>query len=311
MKEAPRAGRDRWRAYLAPAARRIEESGRRLRRNLYRMRHGKRAAASGISLMICGARRSGTSSLLHHLSEHPEIRMLYGRDFRGPDGLDSGSPLDTPFAALRADPEFQSRMRETVAPFAGHYAHIGWRMDYAMYFPHVLFNLVEQLPDLRLLFALRNPTDATYSVWCRGRERGLEADFETFLGMREEIRPPSDDRAHWARFYDRVDQIPEPVVRSIYDPFIARCLRLFPRERVHVYPFERFVSDPASTLSEVLAFLGLDPHHRFRTLGEIRSASRKPGEMAPATRARLLDFFSSWNRELVQRLGWPRETWET
>ena len=234
--------------------------------------------------------------------------MLWGRDFPSDEALGDGLTLDAMYTSLAAAPGFAQRDRAVVEPHAGRYAFLGWRMDYSMYFPHVLLNLAETLPDVKILFSLRNPVDATYSVWCRRRERGAEESFESFLGMRADA-PEHAEPQHWAQFYEHPKQVPAAVQRSIYATGVLRCLALFPRAQVHVVPFERLTRETAQTMASILEFLGLDPGYRFTRLGEVRSPSHKPEPMSAETRSRLLEFYAPFNAALIERLDWPRDTW--
>src|SRR3989304_2195765 len=53
-----------------------------------------------LNLMICGARRSGTTSLEYYLSEHPQIEFGSIDDYLPYGDPDIGYPYDSPFTAL-------------------------------------------------------------------------------------------------------------------------------------------------------------------------------------------------------------------
>lgn len=93
------------------------------------------------------------------------------------------------------------------------------------------------LPDVRLVFMLRDPVARAYSqYWHLLKTCRTAQDFEKTLVRDRSI-----------------------VLGSTYAPHIARYHAVFGRERVHVVLFEDFVREPAATLERVTRFLGAEP----------------------------------------------------
>ena len=77
-------------------------------------------------------------------------------------------------------------------------------------------------------------------------------------------------------------------------------MSLFPREQVLILRSEDLLTDPATTLNEVLQFLNL-PSWELR---EYRKYNYSPGQaMDAATRKRLVEYFEPHNRRLYEYLG--------
>jgi hypothetical protein len=265
-------------------------------KGLLRRKRATRPTTDRINLMICGARRSGTTSLEHYLQEHPEIGFLTAPDLEPIGGVPRGLPFNSPFTAMTTGPDVADEYRRAVAAVAGRTPCIAWRAVYAMWFPHIVFNIAEQLPGTRLLFSLRNPVDTAYSVYCRRLARGETRTFEELIRI------------------DRLDSAPSEVGqilhRGFYEPALRLFHRLFPPDRILVYPFEDIVNRPAETMARVLRFLDLDDSYRFERLGTVKSASVKPAPMAPETRARLHELYAPYNARLFELLGWPADLWQ-
>lgn len=92
------------------------------------------------------------------------------------------------------------------------------------------------IPDARLIVSLRNPADRAYSVYLGHMREGRES------------RAVADVLTPGNHAYDR----------SFYYERLKRWYELFPREQIHVIVFEEFAADPARTMREMLAFLGVD-----------------------------------------------------
>ena len=94
------------------------------------------------------------------------------------------------------------------------------------------------LPDVKLVFLLRDPVNRAYShYWHLVRTGRAVFAFEHALRLAPELI----------------------VQRGLYRDQLERWLAAFPREQVHIAFFEDFVTDPASVINAVCTFLGLPP----------------------------------------------------
>jgi hypothetical protein len=251
-----------------------------------------------LNLMILGARRSATSSLLYYLQEHPEIQFLSNEDFNPIGGVNVSFPYNNPFTAITGRDAIMDKYKSVLPKQMKHVKYIAFRAVFSIYFPHVLFNLAEHVPDLKILMSLRNPADATYSVFCRRLEDDPSLSFEKELKMSDSgfvFHKPSD--------------VPNFISRGIYYPGIHMIYQLFPPQQIHIVSFEDLTKRTKETMQGILRFLELDEKFRFKRLSQIKGASKKPGPMAPETRQRLDEFFDPYNRKLFDLLGLPGDKW--
>ncbi len=94
----------------------------------------------------------------------------------------------------------------------------------------------ELIPDVKLVFMIRNPVDRTYSHYLHPVNTGRAT--KTF--EQEIIHGPSN-------LY----------LRSLYKPQLERYFRLFPRDQIKVVLFERFVEETQTVVDEVCSHLGV------------------------------------------------------
>ncbi len=205
--------------------------------------------------IIGGAMKSGTSSLHLLLHELPDVFMprpeLFYFDvddveqhpefFSGPDGA-------------WAMPRFAFRNDKYFARYASYFqdapatALTGEDSTTYLASGRAPRRIRAALPDVRLIFLLRDPAQRTYShYWHLVRSGRATAGFE------ETLRTTPGTLLQ----------------RSVYRPQVERYLELFPRDQLRFVLFEEFVEDPLATLRSVATFLGIrvpdmlpaPPHH--------------------------------------------------
>jgi hypothetical protein len=202
------------------------------------------------NLFIIGAPKCGTTSLHRYLDQHPRISMSRVKEpkffltdgmrphHRGPgdDRACRGYVVDrTAYEALFEYP-----------PGPGGYS--GESSPYYLWDPLAASRIHESVPDARLVAVLREPTLRAYSNWADLREQGREKlDFASALVAEEERR-----QLDWEPFWLYREL-------GLYGRQLSRLFTVFPREQVLVLLAEDLAREPDGSVSEVFAFLGLDP----------------------------------------------------
>lgn len=193
------------------------------------------------TFLIGGAQKSGTTTLHHYLGAHPDIFIP-----RRPQELHFFD-LDRNYA-------------RGVHWYANHFtsatpAHraIGQTSPLYLYAREVPARIAALLPDVKLIFILRNPVDRAYSHYWHEIKNGRETlDFEAALAI-EEKRIASGDDAR--RSFSYVD-------RGRYAAQLQRYLGYFPRERILVLRMEDLARDTERILDECAHFLEVEPRGR-------------------------------------------------
>ena len=278
---------------------------------LNRLRRRK-GGTDQLNLLLCGAQRSGTSSLRAYLESHPEIGFLDDEDLVI-DGDDVGYPFASPVIAnsrLGDDPD---TYRKISARLSGRHRYIAAKHPYFMVQPQVPLNIARQLPDARLLFVLRNPIEAAYSAYRNGLAGGRRSgSFEENIKLSLEAGAEDGSqsrRGKWLKHFANPDWLPLLVDRGFYHDYLLRFHAVIDPAKIHVIRFEDLTRDTAGTMAKVLEFLELDPSHSFRKLDKVHNSSPSIEPMNGDTRAFLEDIYRDSNQKLFEMLGWDDNSW--
>ncbi|MGC1273668.1 MAG: sulfotransferase domain-containing protein [Planctomycetaceae bacterium] len=113
------------------------------------------------------------------------------------------------------------------------------------YLPWVPERIQAYLPNVKLIWILREPVARTYSSFWHAASRGNEwLSFEKAIEG-EERRVRKDIHKGYVR-------------RGLYADQVEQYLRFFPQEQMLFLLFEEMVADPEAVVNRALAFLGSD-----------------------------------------------------
>jgi hypothetical protein len=240
-----------------------------------------------VAFVIGGAQKGGTTALDGLLRAHPGVAMAsikepkwFDDDRRFGDGPRIGD-----YHAL-FDPAEPGRLRGEATP-----TYCWW--------PSAAARIRDYNPAMRWILLLRDPAERAYSQWNmrRTRETGLASfdaaiDEELRRGAATPVRQPAGTNY---------------LSRGFYATQVNRLLALFPREQILLLRSDRFRADPAGTLREVHAFLGLAAHPPAAPAEAWVGAYAEP--LPAATRGKLVAVFADEIRELERMTGWNLADW--
>ena len=205
------------------------------------------------NLFIIGAPKSGTTSLYHYLSGHPEIYMS---DVKEPGYFARDLTAETPDNTMRYGDDEAAYLALFAA--AGDVRYAGEASVRYLY-SHDAPTLIHAVqPDARILVMLRNPIETAHSLHTHMVAGGAEdiAEFEQALAAEPDRhagrRLPPTANPRLATYRDRAS----------YGEQLPRWFKTFGRDHVHVSVFEEFVSQPAAGFRAVLEFLEVDPDYQ-------------------------------------------------
>ena len=286
-----------------------------------------------IDLMIVGAQKAGTTSLIRYLGMHPKVCIhkqteltffLLDEEF--------GLGYDKAFKKYYCDCQDESSV--IMAKNVG-----------IMYWPDAVKRLKEHNPEMHLVAILRNPVDRAYSAYWFARRNGWES-LETFeQGIDAEPIRLKEDTFKWRQcaYLDR----------GIYHRQIAFILEHFRRNQVHIFIFEDFKKNPDDVCRKIYNLFGLDSHSSInansyynkaaiaRSEGiarflnsdnpikrfvrsllrddiaffikkKVKKINKKnfiPPPMNPETRMRLIEYFKEYNHTLGETIGFDSSPW--
>jgi hypothetical protein len=190
-----------------------------------------------VDIMIVGAGRSGTSSLLRQLGQHPGLRAQ-----TTPEITWFSDPQD-----VEADPDILSQAYWSVQA-DDPVLRVG-KAAGLMYEPAGLARLRATSPGAQLAVILREPVERTRSAYWYGRAKGLEPldSFEDAVWA----DPARFDGSPTGRELAYLDW-------SHYARYLSGLFDAFGRERVHVIFLDEFVADPRRAVDGLMQAVSLD-----------------------------------------------------
>ncbi len=259
---------------------------------------------AGPTFIIIGAARAGTTGLYTYLKQHPQVFMSPHKetnffsyegcalDYQGP-GRDYVNNSITELA------DYQRIFAE-----AGGARARGEASPLYLYEPQTPERIKAHLPEAKLIAILRNPVEQVYSHFLYARRQMIEPleDIAAALDAEEErVAARWQPVFHYARFPRYFEQL-------------SRYRAAFPEEQLRVYLYEDFEADPLSVLSDIFAFIDVDPSfrpdvsYRPNAGGNPRNHALQSLVMEPSLatkaaaavlpmewRARIRDAISAWN----------------
>ncbi len=247
-------------------------------------------------VIIVGAQRAGTTSLLRYLDQHPQVRrslkkevhyfdVNHHRGERWYRGHFPRVPAGAGLCVLESSP-------------------------YYLFHPRAPERIARLLPDVKLIALLRDPVERALSHYFHEVRRGREelAPLEAFRA--EAGRLAGEEEKLWAddRYVSRPHRRFSYQARGVYAPQLRRFEPWLRSGQLRVVQSEELYAQPAAVLADLFGFLGVDaafrcPDLRPRNVGGNREA------VASEVTEHLTRFFEPHNADLEDFLGrsfdWP------
>jgi len=179
--------------------------------------------------MVIGAAKCATTTICSLLGRHPDVFMVackepqfFNRDDIFARGFDWYESLyaEAGCKTMRGEGSNASTMKEL--------------------YPHALPRIAAYAPDLKLIYAVRDPFERIESYWVEKRSHGTNA---VHFNFNKAVRVNRD----WL------------VDSSNYLAQIDAYRRVYGDERIHVVFYEDFKADPQAVMRGCFEFLGVDP----------------------------------------------------
>lgn len=263
--------------------------------------------------LLIGAKRGGTTSAYFHVLTHPHVLHLFPSATLLPKRRDTKG---THFFSTEYDrgtrwyySHFPSRARRAAALASTGAAHVaGEASPYYLFHPLAAQRAAAEVPDAKLLVALRDPVERTWSHFREQTRNGIETlSFEEAL----EAEPGrlGDDAQRLLTdpaFVSRAHEHQSYATQSAYAASLRRWLEHYPRERVHVWASEDYYADADATVRGICRFLGL-PDRALPAIAPLNPAPRSGmrEETRQALRARFADDVEEVQELLGRRMPWP------
>jgi hypothetical protein len=199
---------------------------------------------------IVGAQKAGTTAFWKMLSQHPEIFLptlkepMYWTVKDWPEGLSYIIP-----AVKDAD------IYASLFQMGEGFRAIGEASTMYLPCPWVAERLHKNLPSLKIICILRDPTERAFSHYLKHVRDGQRL----LTNLTEEIWYVENrlfGSKRWEFGYVPV---------GLYYKQITRYLEYFPREQIKIYLYEELCDNPAEIIRDVCLFLGIDTEFKVNT----------------------------------------------
>lgn len=198
------------------------------------------------TFILAGAPKAGTTSLWHYIKSHPQVGMGF---------------LKEPMFFTQASGN-SKKMSEKMPPFSGNYrlgmtwyeslfqdCQPGQAIGEAsgLYFtePDAPGLIRQHLPDVKIVFLLRDPVDRVYSHYWENKK--LQFPLPDFRQM----------------LIDKHPAMERYIYVSSYQLHLERYLGVFPREQLTVIFYDDLRDRPKEVLREVYTAIGVDPDYEL------------------------------------------------
>jgi len=194
------------------------------------------------NFFIVGQTRSGTTSLLYWLQQHPDVFIS-----------NKTKPMFGIETELKSEKDYLTQFVNIKQKI------IGERNTDYLYWKLSASKIKNFNPKAKIIMILRNPVDLIYSLYSAALSRGIDenvSDFKKALDSEEKRK---------------IEQMKNP---NKYNPFIfyrdvaryseqvSRYIELFPRKNILVISFEKFITKPSEIFKGICNFLEINPNFK-------------------------------------------------
>jgi len=202
------------------------------------------------TFIIAGASKSGTTSLWEYIKMHPEVCMADAKEprfFTAVQGCGNNSDGRSP----RRSGQYSKGLSWYSSLFAAceGVRAIGEASTVYMSANDAPDLIRRYIPDIRLIFILRDPVDRVYSHYWHDLQRGWTLpSFEKMV-------------------YKRHLALMRYIYISSYHLHLTRFLKIFPKDQVFVLLYDDLLAYPQDYMKEVYRFIGVDENFSPPNLG--------------------------------------------
>jgi hypothetical protein len=171
--------------------------------------------------------------------------------------------------------------------------------------PAVAERISRVLPQVKLIFVLRNPVDRAYSNYVWSRQNGLETEtFERALALEEKRERDLVAQLRYTRPHAYFS-------RGLYAEHLASFFGRFPRAQMLVLRHDDVAARPERVAADFHRFLGVaELPETALALGPINAAETARREpLSPSLRRWLAERYRAANANLAALLGSDFELW--
>jgi hypothetical protein len=245
------------------------------------------------NFIIGGAPRAGTTWLYHLLDLHPEIHMA--KPVKPEPKFFSVDEIFNLGIEYYSSTWFRNVSLAKIA---------GEKSTNYLESPFAAARIHKHMPEVKLVFALREPSDRAYSNYLWSRMNGYEKeDFATALTLEQQRERSISPERRYSRPHAYF-------ARGLYADLLRPYFELFRHNQIFCLRFEEITTNRHILTQRLHRFLEVTPRPLdAENLGVINSSDKLTGAMAEKIRQDLQARYLEPNRRLASLLGPGFEIW--
>lgn len=245
--------------------------------------------------IIIGAQKGGTTSLFDYLSQHPclipssvkEVHYFDGGLTPGLDKYARGLKWYRSHFPLQDKLSCSNLTYEASPLYAFH--------------PVVPGRIAKILPDIKLIFLLRDPVERAISHYFHEQRKGREKlpIIDAMLAEEERLQYVEQHSDYNSMGFLHFSY----KSRGIYHEQIGRYWNHFSKEQLLVLESEQLFSDPMPTVAKVLDFIGVSRQHLAKWKWNPKNVGNNRTKVDGEVYGYLQNFFAPHNEILFDLIG--------
>ncbi|MFB6226508.1 MAG: sulfotransferase [Candidatus Paceibacteria bacterium] len=219
------------------------------------------------NFLIPDASRSGTTTLHFYLKQHPDIFMPKKKELRFFDRNENYKKGISYYKNKFKKHDKEKAIGESSPP----YFYKGISFDKNRNYRWNIQDdppqrIHDKLPNVKLIFTLRNPITRSYSQYWKNLRQGREKKYSFKKAIKEEYtgnRSPENSPMCW-------------IYKNSYATHLKKWYSIFEEEQVKIIIFEKWINNTKSTLKEICNFLEVDSEFEFNEIDKKKNKAKTP-----------------------------------
>jgi len=198
------------------------------------------------NFIVIGAMKAATTSLYTYIKQHPEIFMTKEKEPMFFNNFNQ----DNNYKILGSESKKPTTYKQYLTMFDDviNEKAIGEASPTYIYNKKAPQLIKENLPNVKIIAILRQPTDRAYSNYLHTKR----SDRENATSFQEAIELEKKRiKDNWSPLYHYIE-------KGYYSEQLRRYYKLFPKEHIKIYLFDDIVTNTKETLKDIFNYLEVD-----------------------------------------------------
>jgi len=250
--------------------------------------------------IIFGAKKCGTTSLYNYLIQHPCIIPAKQKEIHF---FGTGAYTNYNKGINWYKSNFPTIIQKRFFELFKRFALTGEASPHYISQKLVAERIYKCLPDVKLIFILRNPIERAYSHYNHKLTKGKEkSSFEEVVAMELAMLKKKNteickEKTATTHHYNYTGYIS----RGLYEQQLKKWFEFFPKKNLFFVLSEDLFKNPEEELNKLFKFLSL-PEYRLKEYKKFRESANKSGNIDAECRKMLKEYYEPFNQKLYELL---------